>query len=320
MKNILIFTVIFFAFLGNITAQVNLDSMLVAYYPFNGNAIDESGNGNNGTVYGAMLAHDRFGNENSAFWFNGISDFIEVPDSYLLDITSKISITGWMKKDSNVPWASMVTKGGATVDENNYTIHNSPGNGIIFTGMSDTSCISSWDININEWHFVSLTWDGNIAKIYIDGQADELSFVNYSGALTPNNSSLFIGVDPPGEIEFFHGYLDDIRIYNRGLNQEEILYLFEEGTVDLNYPSTNHFNNHLTVSPNPVNDFAFVTFQNPDNSKYTFSIFNSSGHKVFEKQNIQSDRIEFNRGILPGGVYIVELKSEKVFRGKMVVK
>ena len=46
---------------------------LVGWWPFNGNANDESGNGNNGTVNGAILATDRFGNANSAFGFNGVN-------------------------------------------------------------------------------------------------------------------------------------------------------------------------------------------------------------------------------------------------------
>jgi hypothetical protein len=48
------------------------------YLPFNGNAIEESGNGNNGTVNGATLTEDRFGNPNSAYHFNGTSDYIEI--------------------------------------------------------------------------------------------------------------------------------------------------------------------------------------------------------------------------------------------------
>jgi hypothetical protein len=49
---------------------------LVAYYPFNGNANDESGNGNNGVVYGATLVPDRFGNSNRAYYFNGTNNYI----------------------------------------------------------------------------------------------------------------------------------------------------------------------------------------------------------------------------------------------------
>lgn len=60
---------------------IQLDSGLVAYYPFNGNAIDESGNGNNGAIFGPTLTEDRFGNKNVAFWFDGISTYIKVPDN-----------------------------------------------------------------------------------------------------------------------------------------------------------------------------------------------------------------------------------------------
>ena len=52
-------------------AFADLKDGLVAYYPFNGNANDESGNGNNGTVNGATLTTDRFGNTNKAYSFNG---------------------------------------------------------------------------------------------------------------------------------------------------------------------------------------------------------------------------------------------------------
>ena len=146
-----------------------------------------------------------------------------------------------------------------------------------------------------------------------------MSFLNYSGELTPNNSSLFIGVDSPGAIEYFHGCLDDIRIYRRGLNEEEILVLFEEGTVNLN-PRAKLTCEQVRIFPNPLANMATINFSNLNQLNYTLSIFNTSGYKVFEKMNINSDKIEFERGNLSNGVYLVELKGEKVFRGKMVVK
>src|SRR4051794_3817806 len=60
-------------------AQTFLTNGLVAYYPFNGNANDASGNGRNGTVHGATLAADRFGNTNAAYSFNGTSAYITTP-------------------------------------------------------------------------------------------------------------------------------------------------------------------------------------------------------------------------------------------------
>ncbi len=61
-----------------VTVAPNLDGDLVAYYPFNGNANDESGNGNHGTVHGATLTEDGFGNPESAYNFDGIDDYISI--------------------------------------------------------------------------------------------------------------------------------------------------------------------------------------------------------------------------------------------------
>ena len=54
----------------------SLNEGLVAYYPFNGNANDESGNGHHGTVNGATLAEDRFGEDNRSYSFDGENDYI----------------------------------------------------------------------------------------------------------------------------------------------------------------------------------------------------------------------------------------------------
>ena len=76
----------------------DLSDGLQAYYPFNGNANDESGNENDGTVSGAYLTNDRFGNSNSAYCFDGSDDFIEINDSNSLDIgLSDYSIVAWIK-------------------------------------------------------------------------------------------------------------------------------------------------------------------------------------------------------------------------------
>lgn len=76
---VLIAFALWFGFLFIGAAQAGLNDGLVAYYPFNGNANDESGSGKNGTVYGATLTQDRFGNANSAYNFNGTDNFIETP-------------------------------------------------------------------------------------------------------------------------------------------------------------------------------------------------------------------------------------------------
>jgi hypothetical protein len=65
---------------------------LVGWWPFNGNANDESGNGNNGTVNGATLTIDRFGNANQAYGFDGVDDFIEVINSTQVTLIGNLTI------------------------------------------------------------------------------------------------------------------------------------------------------------------------------------------------------------------------------------
>ena len=73
---------------------------LVGWWPFNGNANDESGNGNNGTVNGATLTADRNGKANSAYSFDGVNDFIEVAQNQTLNNVSSFSISIWYKIDN----------------------------------------------------------------------------------------------------------------------------------------------------------------------------------------------------------------------------
>jgi len=81
--------------------NASLTDGLIAYYPFNGNANDESGNGNHGTVYGATLTEDRFGNNNKAYLFTNNS-YIDIGNSPDLNVIAigDFSMSGWVSLDS----------------------------------------------------------------------------------------------------------------------------------------------------------------------------------------------------------------------------
>ncbi len=77
--------------------STDLNSGLVAYYPFNGNAVDATKNGYNGTVIGATLTSDRFGNRNSAYLLNGVDNYISINDAPALKLTNELSLIAWIK-------------------------------------------------------------------------------------------------------------------------------------------------------------------------------------------------------------------------------
>ena len=85
---------------GMIDAARNLTDGLMAYYPFSGNTNDESGNGNDGTVNGATLTQDRFGNSDSAYNFDGIDDYIMISSSASLDIRTSVTLSAWVSEIS----------------------------------------------------------------------------------------------------------------------------------------------------------------------------------------------------------------------------
>lgn len=79
------------------------------------------------------------------------------------------------------------------------------------------------------------------------------------------------------------------------------------------------FSKCINIYPNPFSNKTTIEFNNPNQSKYNLSVFSISGYRVFEQDNITSNKIEFKRGNLPKGVYIIELQGEKAYRGKVII-
>jgi hypothetical protein len=122
MKNKFTSKILLFALIGLsgiVNAQIPTDN-LVAWYPFNGNANDLSGNNLNGTSYGATLTTDRFGNNNNAYYLNGAS-FIGVPHNPILN-PFPISLCAWIKITADGPFVSKYFNGSSNGLENPHII------------------------------------------------------------------------------------------------------------------------------------------------------------------------------------------------------
>ena len=205
-------------------------SGLVAYYPFNGNAHDESGNGHHGEVVGASLTTDRNGKPNSAYSFNGVNNQINVPDGNgRFNVGDKgLTISLWIKFTGEPSLTvSFVTKSSYTVntgytfpyitraDKFGLITHTKP------RGWDNTRSYSYKQIqNLFEWHFYAGTFDGTYRRVYID---EELLSHDYQAGniISPNSNNLTIG-NQPGYKECAKAIIDDIRIYNRALSKEEL--------------------------------------------------------------------------------------------------
>ena len=108
MKKFLLTSIATISFLL-VFAQVPTNG-LVAYYPFNGNANDATGNGNNGTVNGATLTSDRFGNSNSAYDFNGVDNHISINDTLCNFGTGEFTLSSWLYKYDTLVAGTVIGK------------------------------------------------------------------------------------------------------------------------------------------------------------------------------------------------------------------
>jgi uncharacterized protein (TIGR02145 family) len=280
MKQFLTFLFSLFLFSG-LDAQ-NLPSYLpanglVGWWPFNGNAQDESGNGNHGTVNGATLTADRFGNGSSAMEFN-LYQYIEVVGLYQNNLNG-YSISAWFRRNNN----NSNTDGGIVSGSNpgqspggfrlnigsinrfQWQVEDSPGqNGILqmFPGDDKNYCDDTWHHVTGTFYSPNGLISSSAFKIYVDGSLVQ-TISNYSNWPTwdtttyapVNNGSrnLIIGNCGGLNVNFtnsFLGTLDDIAIYNRALSQQEITALYQAGnSTSLQYQLQQQKEGNCPTSP-----------------------------------------------------------------------
>jgi len=218
-------------------------SNLVVYCPFDGNAIDESGHGNQGTVYGATLGSDRFGNFDKAYYFNGQSSYIVIPKSLTLE-PDNFSVAIWMNTRSSRTdtYQTLVIKDDGWNDGFKIVIRSEVTDEhldkILFTvsgpdydneGYANLHSATSVG-EINAWYHVVATYQsGGLMKIFINGQLD----AQMQGPASwdkGNSHDLVMGRHSNhGDTYYggyFYGLLDELRMYDRALSDEEIQLLY----------------------------------------------------------------------------------------------
>ncbi len=232
------------------TAQVPTDG-LVAFYPFNGNAEDASGNNNNGSVLGPTLTLDRCSNPNSAYLFNGNSQYISLPpEKFLLN---EYTYSAWIKvssfpADGDDGW--MIFSPGSSNSGmcQGFSIH-SLGRicGISYNiGDDPHGCWAvTPSIETDKWFHIVYMRSYEILKIYINGvlmpylQTDVYSpYPNNQPANygSPEYTALIGCRSNYKYDDYFYGIIDDLYVYDRPLSHSEVLELYKStcavGTIE----------------------------------------------------------------------------------------
>ncbi|WP_425392096.1 BspA family leucine-rich repeat surface protein [Ekhidna sp.] len=225
--------------------ECTLNDGLVAYYPFSGDATDASGGGKDGTLGDGSttstfpaLTSDRFEDADAAYSFDGADDYILAPAQQFDEVNDPFTIITWVNWDGDassqsqiVSWWDAGSAGGAFMY---LGIRETSGN--IMVG--DTWGDSGVPLPANEWAQVVASFDGSSANLYLNG---ELVATETGRSYDLSVGNLYVGRQGTVNDEYFGGSIDDIRVYNRVLDETEITELYIE-------------NNWLQESPN-----AFIT-------------------------------------------------------------
>ena len=226
---------------------------LVGWWPFNGNANDESGNGNNGINNGATLTIDRNGNLNSAYYFSsaGCATRIDIANFNYGGPVNSFSMSFWMLRIGN-----------GCISPRLFEFGNGSGWGVNWiNGQSTMDWVANNTLQDNVWyHVVYVIQSGNINS-YINGVFDS----QYSLSNPGFGSNVCFGRMNHPAYDAFNGNLDDIATWNRALTQQEISDLYNGCQLSVNtQPSSQQINinnnaQFIVGSSDPVATFQWQT-------------------------------------------------------------
>jgi hypothetical protein len=204
---------------------------LLAYYPFDGNAQDFSGNDNHGILSGASQVSDRFGEE-GAVSFDGVDDYFIVNSTLLSAIKSDMTISMWVNTAVNEFSHLLVISNEQGLSENTAYINfiwqgdwlgfgYSLGRGDLITYLQD-------DIYDDSWHHLVGVIQNGMLKFYVDGIQNSFkmgtaSFTDLQYIIIGN----WLGTDGH---EFPSVVIDDLAIYDRAISENKILVLYSFGS------------------------------------------------------------------------------------------
>ena len=211
---------------------------LVAYYPFNGNAGDSSGNGNHGIATGISLTSDRFGLSNRAYFFNGVNSFPLPPDpvqqvliqNKIIPLSSNYSVSAWFSSSDVTKFQQCIINStphtGFAVELNNENVR-----GRLMSGVGPANAFwtriyipgTTTNFQNNQWYHLTFVKSGTTYTVYLNGQVESSTIVPQASSYT-ESVGLVIGAIGDG-FEVFKGKIDDVRIYKRAITQNQINYL-----------------------------------------------------------------------------------------------
>lgn len=209
---------------------------LVGHWKLDGNALDYSLNNNHGTISGAISAVNRFGTTNRAMSFDGTNDYINLGDPAVLNLTTAGTIMLWAKSNVEYPssttstnYRGLISKSASgSVTQQSYFIDwhgtNSTRNLRGQIGNSTTvygPIISNFIFT--DWHHIAMAWDNTKVWLYVDSVLVGETPHAIQAQILPRDVEIGRAFNSS---HYWHGLIDDLKIYNRALTGAEITHIY----------------------------------------------------------------------------------------------
>jgi len=266
----------------------HVEGNIIAWYPFNGNAQDISGNQLHGTVSGAKLTADSLGQPQAAYLFDGVNDHIRVANAPVLNFSDGISVTGFINPGTIGDKERFVISHGSW--QNRWKMSITPEGKLRWTLKNTTGGVKDLDseTTLEEAHLyhVACTYDGKFMEIYINGRLE--SFTTFSGTLNPSPVDLEIAQIMPDDPSYnFGGVLDEIKIFDYALLPDSVFA--ESGQVVTSIEDPDLHNDYgLNIYPNPAHEILNLDFADSRTAQHfafsPFRLVNILGQEVLRGQ------------------------------------
>ncbi|MFH1882170.1 MAG: LamG domain-containing protein, partial [Planctomycetota bacterium] len=214
------------------SAAEGADPSLVAWYRFEGNALDSSGNELHGTEMGnPTYEAGVFG---QAISLDGDGDYVDCGLAPEFDITDFITFTYWIKVVAfDKSWNTVLSRG-----DDSWRSSRAGTNNFMEAAVSGTTGGYTYGVtpvDDEQWHHVGWVYDGTMNYLYVDGEVDATEAS--TGQITVSSFPLYIGDNSSATGRFWTGLIDDVLIFNRALTQEEVQRIMQSSAGDYSLAS-----------------------------------------------------------------------------------
>ncbi|MDD3638439.1 MAG: T9SS type A sorting domain-containing protein [Bacteroidales bacterium] len=306
-----IFTIAIVILLAVNSKAQDIESGLVLRLSFCGNTNDLSSFVNNAEYMGNSVVYttDHLGNENSAIYFDGFSDWVRVPASASInEPVDAITIACWAKYESLAfgQWAPIMAKTNTNeVLDRQYSLGLNGLEGKIY--MMDTY-VGEAELLADTWYHYTITYTPELYQCYLNGEL--IGEVEPNSPVTGNNKDLEIGRDTPQSTDYFHGSLDEINVFNRVLSADDILALKNYDGCNFSSVNEQKLQESFQIVPNPAT--GQITLQLPDDAIYQVSIMDIQGRLIHQIHN-QQHQVKAAVSGFQSGMYLIRIVGDKGF-------